>query len=168
MSSFALPLTIGSRQPDTGAARQPGAQTPPTGASPVGQLVHSLALGPEHVVHEASHAPQVLSLVAEQDVIVYWSGPHSAAQVEQLACPAPAKVPVAHGVQGSWPLGPEKPGAQSGLARQASWTPSWRWNPGTHEVHCEFSPVLHVTSELQWGMAVQVGHVLALPALFIR
>src|SRR5215470_15864551 len=62
----ALPCWEGKRHPFAGAAVQPGTHTPATGGLPLGQLVHSAALGPEQVVQDVSQPEQPVSLVAVQ------------------------------------------------------------------------------------------------------
>ena len=73
---------------------QPGRHSPATGRLPVGQLVHSVELGPEHSVQDASQAEQPVSPVAVHAAVSNWPDGQVGVQVLHVALPVPlAKVP---------------------------------------------------------------------------
>ena len=108
--------TAGRRQPAAGAAVQPGRHSPETGGLPPGQVVHSVALGPEHSVHEGSQVAQPLSLVAVHMAVSNWPDAHVAVQVWHAVLPVPlAKVSAVQPLQFALPGdGCAVPAAQSG------------------------------------------------------
>jgi hypothetical protein len=67
---------------------QSDSHTPAESSSVAEQLVHWLADGPVHVVHDASHAAHPLSLVAVHVADWYWpAGQPGAVQVVQATLP---------------------------------------------------------------------------------
>src|SRR5262245_5126722 len=79
MVRLALALSVGTRQPNFGADVQPGRHAPEgngTGGLPVGQLVHSEALGPSHSLHEALQTEQPVSPVAVHAAVSNWPDGH--------------------------------------------------------------------------------------------
>jgi hypothetical protein len=87
MMRFALPATAGRRHPVTGVSLQPGRHCPATGELPVGQLVHSDAVAPEQVVHDASQAAQPVSLVVVHTALSYCPAGQVAVQVVHAVLP---------------------------------------------------------------------------------
>jgi hypothetical protein len=96
MVRLALAPSTGSRQPTAGPDEQPVRHSPATGALPLAQLVHSVALGPLQVTHAASHGAQPVSLVVVQAALSYWPAGHVAVQASHVVLPGvPANVPAA-------------------------------------------------------------------------
>ncbi len=91
--------TNGRRQPAFGASVQPGRHSPATGRLPLGQLVHSVGVGPEHSVHDGSQTEQPVSPVAVHMALSNWPDGHVVQELHaELPVPL-AKVPAVQPMQ---------------------------------------------------------------------